>query len=124
LAGSGQSEPRDSAPIDLQYDNVLGAILSKRPIPEHFAERLVGQTVLFFIPINEFRASPARTFIPFHRLFQFLHFIKALLLFAAMKFRRHSLRTALTSFGIGGQFFVKNAAFFVSADMSHLILNW
>jgi hypothetical protein len=38
--------------IDLQYDSVLGPILYKRPISEHFAERLIGQTVLFFIPTS------------------------------------------------------------------------
>jgi hypothetical protein len=44
-------------PIDISYDSVLGPILYRKPIAEHFAERLIGQTVHFFIPITEFDSA-------------------------------------------------------------------
>lgn len=55
------ADPHDLTVIDLHYDNVLGPILYKRPIPDYFAEHLIGQTVLFFIPISEFSPSSLDT---------------------------------------------------------------
>jgi hypothetical protein len=46
-----------SEPIDISYDSVLGPIVYRKPIPDHFVQHLIGQTVQFFIPTSEFDRS-------------------------------------------------------------------